>query len=81
LVVWIRSVIADLGGDGFYNSIGVVVMGDLFTLTNIVVDFMKHFTFYGISLWFILQTFFWTTIVVFPLLKMFLGMFGGSSDD
>jgi hypothetical protein len=56
-------------------------MGDLFTLTNIVVDFMKHFTFYGISLWFILQTFFWITIVVFPLLKMFLGMFGGSSDD
>ncbi len=56
-------------------------MGDLFSLINIVVDFMKHFTFYGISLWFVLQMLIWITVVLFPLLHFFLGMFGDSSDD
>lgn len=56
-------------------------MGDLYDLTDIVVNAMHQFNFYGISLWFVWRTFSFTTIVVFPVTWFFISALGGTSTN
>lgn len=54
--------------------------GDLVNMTDVVISFMKNFDFYGVNLWFLYRTGQFITIVVFPLVWMFINFFGSSSD-
>lgn len=47
-------------------------MGELFSLIDLVVNFLKHFQWYGISLWFLIQTFLVFDILVIPVVIFFL---------
>lgn len=52
----------------------------LYELVDMVVDFMKHFTFYGISMWFIFRMISFITIVVMPLVFIFINNVKGGTD-
>jgi hypothetical protein len=56
-------------------------MGDLYSMTDLVVTFMKQFSFYGISLWFVFRTGSFLSIVVIPVAFMALSVWKGGGDD
>ena len=56
-------------------------MGELFALTNLIVDFMKHLSWHGISVWFVIQVMITISVVVWPVILFLFRMFGGGGDD
>lgn len=56
-------------------------MGELFQLTNTIVDTMKHINYHGVSMWNIMQIIIWFNVVVWTLVRFFFGRVGGGSDD
>jgi hypothetical protein len=55
-------------------------MQDILALTNMIIDTLKHLKFYGISMWFVLQTIIWFTLVVWPLTMFLLNRLSGGDE-
>lgn len=52
-------------------------MGELFGLINTVVDLLKHFQWYGISLWFVIQFILVVDILLIPVVSFFFQKLSG----
>ena len=48
---------------------------------NMIVDFLKHISFGGVSLWFLLQLSIWVPAVWFVLMFLFRALSGGGGGD
>jgi len=60
---------------------GGFAMGALTGGIDLLVNFLKNFSVYGISLWFIVRTTIFMAIVVWPIYELSIRMLTGSSDD